>query len=94
MEFLPSFPITTSTTVFAFLGLLYSVFFFIPKLSETKNGQYKIAPQVARPWPIIGHLHLLAGRQPPHITLGSLADKYGPIFSFKLGTHKSLVVSD
>uniref|UniRef100_A0A5B7BTW9 Cytochrome P450 CYP82D47-like n=1 Tax=Davidia involucrata TaxID=16924 RepID=A0A5B7BTW9_DAVIN len=42
----------------------------------------------------MGHLHLLGGSQLPHKTLGSMADKYGPIFTVKLGIHQALVVSD
>ncbi|KAF5806595.1 putative cytochrome P450 [Helianthus annuus] len=50
-------------------------------------------PEAAGSWPIIGHLHLLAGSQGPHKLLGSMADKFGPIFTFKLGVHRVLVVS-
>ena len=35
----------------------------------------------------------VGGTQPPHITLGAMADKYGPIFTFKLGLHPALVLS-
>ncbi|KAM7485739.1 hypothetical protein LguiA_001748 [Lonicera macranthoides] len=51
-------------------------------------------PQAGSAWPVIGHLHLLGGPQVPHKTLASMADKYGPIFTFKLGIHQVLVVSD
>ncbi|MFS7898356.1 putative cytochrome P450 [Helianthus anomalus] len=50
-------------------------------------------PEAAGSWPIIGHLHLLAGSQGPHKLLGSMADKFGPIFTFKLGVHRVLVVN-
>ena len=42
---------------------------------------------------MFGHLHLLGGSQPPHITLGNIADKYGPILTIWLGVHRTLVVS-
>lgn len=45
-------------------------------------------------WPIIGHLHLLAGSKLAHITLADMADKYGPIFTVKLGVHTSLIVAN
>ncbi|KAL9247546.1 hypothetical protein vseg_020968 [Gypsophila vaccaria] len=48
-------------------------------------------PQPNGSWPIVGHLHLLRGL--PHITLGELADKYGPIYMLNLGVNKVLVVS-
>ncbi|KAJ0085868.1 hypothetical protein Patl1_09063 [Pistacia atlantica] len=44
--------------------------------------------------PLIGHLHLLGGPKPAHITLGNMADKYGPIFMIKMGMHRALIVSN
>ncbi|KAF8405103.1 hypothetical protein HHK36_010001 [Tetracentron sinense] len=59
-----------------------------------KNGNSKkTAPEPAGAWPLIGHLPLLAGRELPHITLGAMADKYGPAFTIRLGVHRALVVS-
>lgn len=53
-----------------------------------------LAPAAAGAWPIIGHLHLLAfSSEPPHLVLGKLADKYGPIFTIKFGVKRTLVVS-
>ncbi|KAE8657573.1 hypothetical protein F3Y22_tig00116989pilonHSYRG00349 [Hibiscus syriacus] len=43
---------------------------------------------------VIGHLHLLRGPKPAHIILSEMADKYGPIFTIKMGFHKALIVSD
>lgn len=45
---------------------------------------------------LIGHLHLLGtggSDHPPYITLGALADKYGSIFSIRIGVHNAVVVS-
>ncbi|GLT47059.1 hypothetical protein SLA2020_207810 [Shorea laevis] len=50
-------------------------------------------PQARSSWPIIGHLHLLAGPKPPHKIFGEMADKYGPLFTIKLGVHRALIVS-
>lgn len=94
MDFFPSFPISTTASIFTFIVFLYYLFFWIPKYSKRKNAQNKIAPKVGGAWPIIGHIHLLGGPKPPHITLGSFADKYGPIFSIRLGVNQALVVSD
>jgi cytochrome P450 len=44
-------------------------------------------------WPVIGHLPLLGGTKPPHITLGAMAEKYGPIFTIHLGLQRALVIS-
>ncbi|KAD4385508.1 hypothetical protein E3N88_25676 [Mikania micrantha] len=66
-----------------------------PKRNDVKrinNGKGKRLPEVAGSWPIIGHLHLLAGSQVAHKVLGSMADKFGPIFTVKLGVHRVLVV--
>ncbi|KAI7729872.1 hypothetical protein M8C21_023781 [Ambrosia artemisiifolia] len=57
------------------------------------KGLGKTIPEAAGSWPIIGHLHLFAGSKVPHRLLGSLADKYGPIFSIKVGVHRFIVVS-
>ncbi|KAL9312966.1 hypothetical protein ACSQ67_018418 [Phaseolus vulgaris] len=57
-------------------------------------GSARKPPEAAGGWPLIGHLHLLGGStEPPYITLGSLADKYGPIFSIRIGVHPAVVVS-
>ncbi|PPR90378.1 hypothetical protein GOBAR_AA30302 [Gossypium barbadense] len=34
------------------------------------------------------------GPQPPHVSLANMADKYGRMFTIKLGVHRALVVSD
>ncbi|KAK2996327.1 hypothetical protein RJ639_024942 [Escallonia herrerae] len=61
-----------------------------PRLSANLYG----SPEPDGAWPIIGHLHLLGGSQLPHIALGAMADKYGPIFTLRLGVHRALVVSN
>ncbi|KAI3978964.1 hypothetical protein MKX01_016139 [Papaver californicum] len=54
----------------------------------------KTAPEPAGAWPIIGHLHLLVGAKLIYRTLGSLADKYGPVFMVRLGMRRILVISN
>ncbi|CAK9171738.1 unnamed protein product [Ilex paraguariensis] len=58
------------------------------------NRKKTTPPEASGAWPVIGHLHLLGGSKLIHKTLGSMADKYGPIFTIKLGVHNTLVVSD
>lgn len=53
----------------------------------------KLAPEAKGAWPFLGHLPLFGGSQPPHITFGAMADKYGPLFSVRLGVYPTLVVS-
>lgn len=48
-------------------------------------------PPGPKPLPIIGNLHMLG--KLPHRTFQSLAQKYGPIMSFKLGQVQTIVVS-
>ena len=44
--------------------------------------------------PIIGHFHLLvASKNLPHLIFGTMADKYGPVFSIRLGFKRAVVVS-
>ncbi|KAM0019855.1 putative cytochrome P450 [Helianthus debilis subsp. tardiflorus] len=49
------------------------------------NGLGVRTPEAAGSWPIIGHLHLLAGSKVTHRLLGSMTDKFGPVFTLKLG---------
>ncbi|ESW23138.1 hypothetical protein PHAVU_004G021500 [Phaseolus vulgaris] len=70
--------------------LLFCFFFF----GLFKFSQGKEAPTVAGAWPILGHLPLLSASKRPHRTLGALADKYGPIFTIKLGAKSALVINN
>ncbi|CAL0324360.1 unnamed protein product [Lupinus luteus] len=51
-------------------------------------------PQPNGSLPIIGHLHLLSPQEPYFRTFSTMAQKYGSIFSLRLGCHNTLVVSD
>ncbi|OVA15436.1 Cytochrome P450 [Macleaya cordata] len=62
--------------------------------SSSKNRELLQAPEPAGSWPLIGHLHLLGGRnQLLHKTLGAMADEYGPAFTIRIGFHRALVIS-
>ncbi|KAK4274735.1 hypothetical protein QN277_017918 [Acacia crassicarpa] len=86
---------TQSTIPFTILGLLIFVYalFSISRSRENKNTPRKPPPEAGGAWPVLGHLHLLGGPEPPHITLGNMADKYGPIFTVRLGVHQTLIVN-
>ncbi|KAJ9186669.1 hypothetical protein P3X46_002215 [Hevea brasiliensis] len=73
-------------------GLIAILLFacYIRRSTAAKKPQ---PPKAGGAWPIIGHLPLLTGSQVPHISLGALADKYGPIFTIQIGIHQALVVS-
>ncbi|KAL8116187.1 hypothetical protein AgCh_022616 [Apium graveolens] len=57
------------------------------------NKSDSALPEPAGAWPFIGHIHVLQTSKLLHHLLGSMADKLGPVFSLKLGIHKTLVVS-
>ncbi|KAK8708028.1 hypothetical protein V6N13_059075 [Hibiscus sabdariffa] len=74
------------------LLILFS-FLWISKAVSRNTNHKKTAPVAGGAWPIIGHLRLLGGPQPPHISLANMADRSGGIFTIKLGVHRALVVS-
>ncbi|ESR49135.1 hypothetical protein CICLE_v10031217mg [Citrus x clementina] len=79
------------------LVIFLSIFLLISRNGQKrilKNKQAKQAPVAGGAWPLIGHLHLLRGPEPAHRVLGNLADKYGTIFTMKLGVKQALVVSN
>ncbi|KAL4634618.1 hypothetical protein ACB092_04G212800 [Castanea dentata] len=76
-----------------FLFLFFLLYLWISRRVQKSDSRRKFPPEASSAWPLIGHLHLLGGSQPPHITLGNMADKHGPIFTIWLGVHRTLVVS-
>ena len=92
------YPFLLSTPSFTiFFGLLLFLFVLssIWRRSRTRTATTrKSPPEASGAWPLIGHLHLFGASKPPHVTLGNMADKYGPIFTLRLGVHKTLVVSN
>ncbi|KAJ4706762.1 Cytochrome P450 [Melia azedarach] len=94
MDFL-LFSQTTSVAapILTLLILLLCTLLLISRLNVLRIGSKKReAPEAGGAWPLIGHLHLLGGPEPPHRVLGKMADKYGPIFTIKMGVHRTLVV--
>ncbi|XP_015089572.1 cytochrome P450 CYP82D47-like [Solanum pennellii] len=82
----------------AILGVLAFVFLAIIlwRRSNTLTTK-KLAPQVPGAWPIIGHLHQLSGidkNVPFAHTLAALADKYGPIFTLRMGMYPYLIINN
>ncbi|KAG6626676.1 cytochrome P450 CYP82D47-like [Carya illinoinensis] len=76
-----------------FVLFLFFLFLFGIWRTQKTTPRKILPPKAGGAWPVIGHLHLLGGMQPPHITLGDMADKNGPIFSINLGMHRAIVVS-
>ncbi|KAI3684785.1 hypothetical protein L6452_34011 [Arctium lappa] len=74
--------------VLAITLLLYCLSFIYNKTTTTS------APEASGAWPIIGHYKLFgASSNLPHLALASMADRYGPIFTVRLGIRRVLVVS-
>ncbi|KAL0538328.1 hypothetical protein IC582_027343 [Cucumis melo] len=67
---------------------LISIFFIRKSKTKTKRNNLPPSPL---PLPILGHLHLL--KHPIHRTLHTLSQKYGPIFTLRLGSRLVVVVS-
>uniref|UniRef100_M1A091 Cytochrome P450 CYP82E4v2 nicotine demethylase n=1 Tax=Solanum tuberosum TaxID=4113 RepID=M1A091_SOLTU len=65
---------------------------FIWKLLKPQNP---LPPEISGGWPVIGHLLQFSGADdiPLSRKLATLADKYGPVFTFRLGLPCILVVS-
>ncbi|KAG4193803.1 hypothetical protein ERO13_A06G014600v2 [Gossypium hirsutum] len=91
MDFFHSVTLTSTVAIIGFPLLFLFSFLWI---SRRNTYSKKTAPEAGGAWPIIGHLRLLGGPQPPHISLGNLADKYGGIFTIRLGVNRALVVSN
>ncbi|XP_050241971.1 cytochrome P450 CYP82D47-like [Quercus robur] len=83
-------------TSMASVFIIFKFVFFllwISRIFQRAASKKRVPPKAGGARPLIGHLHLLGGSEPPHITLGKMADKYGPIFTIWLGVHRTLVVS-
>nr|WNT44079.1 CYP82N12v2 [Corydalis yanhusuo] len=93
MDFLALQWFPASLAALLALAVLYN---FWTKPRSYKNGKAstKQAPAAAGAWPVLGHLHLFGGGELPHKMLATMADKYGPAFTMKFGTHQTLVVSN
>jgi len=55
------------------------------------NNKLKKLPPGPRPWPIIGHLHMIG--KLPHRNLALLSQRYGPLMSLRLGSVPTVIVS-
>ncbi|KAL6526204.1 hypothetical protein OROMI_029844 [Orobanche minor] len=74
-----------------FLFIYYYYYqFFKPNNGKTTKNR---VPAAGGALPIIGHLHMFGKNQLVHKTLAAMAEKHGPAFTIKLGSHETLVVS-
>nr|GMD89096.1 cytochrome P450 CYP82D47-like [Ipomoea batatas] len=80
------------TSILVIAITFYVVFHYLSRKNKSHNQ--KSPPEAGGAWPILGHLHLFRGSKLPHVALGDMADKYGPAFTVRIGSHRVLVVSD
>ncbi|CAK7338695.1 unnamed protein product [Dovyalis caffra] len=81
--------IKTAVTGVLVLLLIYCYYM----TNKWRAAKSKRAPEPAGGWPLLGHHQLLASSQLLHKTLGDTANRYGPIFTVRLGVNPTLVVS-
>ena len=74
------------TTAIAAILVVLWIFF----LRRQRKASSRLPPGPT-PWPIVGNLFQL-GRL-PHLKLAHFANKYGPIFSLRMGSVPTIVVS-
>ncbi|CAI8587463.1 unnamed protein product [Vicia faba] len=87
MDLLLSSLINTTTITLLISLLPLGLFLFV----HSKKREVPIAKGA---WPIVGHLPIFNGTQSPHRVLGDLADKYGPIFTIKLGLKHAIIINN
>ncbi|XP_047325119.1 cytochrome P450 CYP82D47-like [Impatiens glandulifera] len=71
-----------------------SLYYFKVILFLGGAGDHPKPPEPSGTWPVLGHLLLLRGPKHLHVALSEMADKYGPIFSIRLGLRRAIVVSN
>ncbi|KGN60056.2 cytochrome P450 CYP82D47 [Cucumis sativus] len=82
-------------TLFGIIFPLLIFFYLLFTCSRRSVAQRKrLPPKAGGAWPVIGHLHLLNASEPTHITLAKMADAYGPMFTFRFGMKRALIVSN
>ncbi|KAJ9166158.1 hypothetical protein P3X46_020944 [Hevea brasiliensis] len=86
-------PYFNTTIAAAGVFVLLILPYYLLRKWKSRASKGILAPQPRGAWPLTGHLSLLSGSHPPHVTLGALADKYGPVFTIRVGVHPVLVVS-
>jgi len=82
----------------AYVAILFLSFLFLFSLLGHRhrkiNGENKRVqrlPPSPPAIPVLGHLHLLG--KPIHAALARLAERYGPVFSLRLGSREAVVVT-
>lgn len=87
MDFLQQLGTTTAA------ALLVLLFYYLHSRRRNTHKCKNFLPEPRGAWPIVGHSLMLLSPQLPHVTLGIMADKYGPAFTIRFGLHRALVVN-
>ncbi|GAV79659.1 hypothetical protein CFOL_v3_23123 [Cephalotus follicularis] len=82
MDILLQVPTTAMASLLAFAIFVRGLLWMLRGFHKSKSKK-RAPPEAGGQWPLIGHLHHLGGPQVAHIVLGSMADKYGPIYTIK-----------
>lgn len=90
MDSLPQFLLTLLSSLLCLSICIYYLYQSRKLHKKTCNS----VPEAGGAWPIIGHMHLFGGRKLTFKTLGAMAEKYGPFFTIRIGSHKTLVVNN
>ncbi|KAM4043862.1 uncharacterized protein ACNLHF_014155 [Anomaloglossus baeobatrachus] len=75
-----------------FLVLVLTLLYILNALKSWNKSNNAVFPPGPRHWPLIGNLHMLNLKK-PQLTYLELAEKYGPVFTFYLGTKKMVVLA-
>nr|AKH03498.1 cytochrome P450 307F1 [Paracyclopina nana] len=94
METLASTVLTTASIVVFYLLLLTCLVLLLILGFRSLRSNKKPGAPGPKPWPLIGSLHLMDGYKIPFAAFTELSQKYGNIFSIKLGNSWCVVVND
>ncbi|KVH98336.1 hypothetical protein Ccrd_023410 [Cynara cardunculus var. scolymus] len=92
--FMDHFPLQENYGLIILEALAITLLLYILSFRFICNKTTTTVPEASGAWPIIGHFNLFgASSSLPHLALASMADRYGPIFTVRLGIRRVLVVS-
>ncbi|XP_051123501.1 xanthotoxin 5-hydroxylase CYP82C4-like [Andrographis paniculata] len=90
-------PLFYSPWIAALISLAVAASFYLlvvaRKSYANDKSSTKLPPMASGGWPLIGHLFRLSGPEPLHINLSKMTDKYGPIFSLRVGARRAVVLN-
>nr|XP_043637070.1 cytochrome P450 CYP82D47-like [Erigeron canadensis] len=88
------FPLLENHTIILEALAVIIVIYYLSNIYQNTKKPIS-APEASGAWPILGHFKLFNGSSGlPHVAFASMADKYGPIFTVRLGVRRVMLVSD